>query len=49
MATKRPTLRDQLEELQREIGTIKQRLDVLEKPKIARVVLPPRTEPGGAT
>jgi hypothetical protein len=31
-----------------ETAAIKRRLDVLERPRIARVVLPPRTEPGGA-
>jgi hypothetical protein len=46
MATKRPTLRDQLEELRHEIANMKARLDALElvarRPKIARVILPSR-------
>jgi hypothetical protein len=35
-------------ELRREIGDIRQRLDLLERPKVAKVIFPPRTEPGGA-
>jgi hypothetical protein len=34
-------------ELRAEIADIRQRLDLLEKPKPARVIFPPRTEPGG--
>jgi hypothetical protein len=54
MATKRPTLREQLEELRHDLANVKARLDALElvaqRPKIARVIHDPsRMEPGGAT
>jgi hypothetical protein len=45
--SKDKTLRDLLEELQHEVANVKARLDALERPKIARVILPARTEPGG--
>jgi hypothetical protein len=48
MATKRRTLRDQLEELQHEVANMKARLDVLERPRVAKVIFPSRREPGGA-
>jgi hypothetical protein len=48
MATKQPTVREQLEKLQHEIANVKARLDALERPKVAKVVFDPsRTEPGG--
>jgi hypothetical protein len=54
MSTKRPTLRDQLEELQHEIANLQARVDALEliaqRPKIARVILPARpAEAGGGS
>lgn len=49
----RADMREEIAELRalmlREIGDIKQRIDLLERPRIARVVVDPsRTEPGGA-
>lgn len=32
-----------------EIAAINKRLDALERPKVAKVIFSPRTEPGGAT
>jgi len=55
MVTKKraPALHKLVEKLQREVEEMRAGLDKLEKiakrPKVAKVIFPPRTEPGGGT